>query len=447
MSTSLYKVFAAVGVLVLLIWVATQWRESTLEWKRYQRAYDELLAQKTSDPAERKAIASRPLEIKQVVVPELDRVDRCMTCHLGVEEPDMKDAPQPFRSHPNPFQHPFDRFGCTVCHSGQGRATTVKGAHGQVEHWEAPMLPLEYVQSACGKCHQRAEIPDAPVLAEGTKYFEAKACRSCHKLNGEGGSIGPDLTNVGRPGHRDPRWLFTHFKDPQRVSPSTVMPNYGFTDQEARALTMYMLSLTDEKIGGYFGTKRVIPRVEVGERLFREKGCIGCHSINGRGGRVGPDLSRAGTRHNDAWILSHFLDPKKVSPGTVMPRFGFTEDEARALTLYVLSLTRRDVRQVVGYGGPTAPAAAAAPAGAGEKKPSPGQQAFASLGCIGCHKINGLGGEMGKDLTHIGSQRERDWLVRWIKNPQAVKPGTPMPNLGVSDKDAEALAEYLSSLK
>lgn len=444
MTNTLYKTFALLGFLIILIGGAILWRESSLEWQRYQRGYYRLLAEKAKDPVEKERIASHPLKIKQVVIPDLGRVDRCMTCHLGVEEPNMGDETHPFRSHPNPFQHPFDRFGCTVCHSGQGRATTEKAAHGQVVHWEAPMLPLKYTQASCGKCHLSSEIPQAPVLAEGKRLFEAKACRGCHKLNGEGGSNGPDLSNIGRPGHRDSQWLFVHFKDPKAVSPNTVMPNYGFSDEEARALTMYMLSLTEENIVGYFTSKRVLPSADVGERLFREKGCIGCHSVSGRGGRVGPELSEAGMRHDADWILQHFLDPQKVSPNTVMPKFGFTEDEARALTMYVLRLSKRDV---VGYLAPSQEQKAKIPVVTETGQALLGEQVFASLGCIGCHKVKGLGGEMGGDLTHIGSGRDKEWLARWIKNPQEIKPDTTMPNLGVSDEDASTLADYLSSLK
>lgn len=437
MNGTLYQAFAFMGLLVLFIWGATQWRESTLEWKRYQKAYSRLLSEKAKDPAEKKRIVSLPLEVKQVVVPELGKVDRCMTCHLGLEEPEMKDAPQPFRSHPNPFQHPFDRFGCTVCHSGQGRATTSKAAHGRVEHWEAPMLPMEYIQSSCGKCHLPSDIPHAPILAKGKRLFEIKACRGCHKLHGEGGSIGGDLTHVGRPGHRNPQWLFAHFKNPKSVSPGTVMPNYGFSNEEARALTMFMLSLTDERVVDYFIGKKVIPSIDVGERLSREMGCIGCHSINGQGGQVGPDLSQAGMRHDANWIFQHFLDPRKVSPGTVMPKFGFTEDEARALTMYVLRLSLS----------PQRPGESAPPTKAVAVQASPGEQAFAASGCLGCHKVKGLGGEMGGDLTHIGSRRDEEWLFHWIKNPQLIKPDAIMPNLGVSDKDARILADYLTSLR
>ena len=63
------------------------------------------------------------LDIRQDLLPGLQRVDRCTTCHLGVEDPTMKNAPQPFTFHANLAPHVPAKFGCTVCHGGQGLAT------------------------------------------------------------------------------------------------------------------------------------------------------------------------------------------------------------------------------------------------------------------------------------------------------------------------------------
>ena len=104
-----------------------------------------------------------------------------------------------------------------------------------------------------------------------------------------------------------------------------------------------MLSLTDEKIAGYFSTKAMIPDVATGKELFFEKGCIGCHSIGGKGGGIGPCLAKVRESRDEKWIFDHFKDPKEVSPETIMPKFGFTDDEARALTLFVLSLSDKNI--------------------------------------------------------------------------------------------------------
>ena len=103
--------------------------------------------------ADIKAAARRmrhsPMEIKQIIVADLGRFDRCVTCHVGMDEytnPTLKNdfKEHPYKAHPKvdvlAKNHPFQKYGCTVCHQGQGLATTVDAAHGKVKHWEKPMF-------------------------------------------------------------------------------------------------------------------------------------------------------------------------------------------------------------------------------------------------------------------------------------------------------------------
>jgi cytochrome c oxidase subunit II len=86
-----------------------------------------------------------------------------------------------------------------------------------------------------------------------------------------------------------------------------------------------------------------------------------------------------------------------------------------------------------------------------------GKELFARHACVGCHTIRGMAaGALGPDLTHFGSRAlfgaglwptTPDNVAAWIKDPPALKPGSRMPNLGLSDADAKALAVYLISLK
>ena len=215
---------------------------------------------------------------------------------MGVDDPTMKKAPQPFTYHANVALHPPSKFGCTVCHGGQGLGTGLKDAHGDVEHWEQPLLPKAYIRASCGQCHTRGDIPGVPELTEGRRLFDTHGCRGCHKLSGIGGTIGPDLTHEGST-RRDPEWLEQHFLNPQKVSPASAMPNYKFTTEQARDLTFYMLSLTGEEMGSYYTSKSVIPSVTYGRQLFAEKNCISCHAIGGAGNKTGPDLAGVMDRH------------------------------------------------------------------------------------------------------------------------------------------------------
>ncbi|MEK9149556.1 MAG: hypothetical protein AAB267_05860, partial [Candidatus Desantisbacteria bacterium] len=130
--------------------------------------------------------------INQVYLPGLgNRVDRCTTCHMAIDRPGLekiagvKKTPKlgfknkglPFTTH-SEFEiiiknHPPERFGCTICHQGQGRAIEDKAARGDVPHWEEPLLPAEYIESSCGKCHLGlGELEGAPKLSKGRQLFQ-----------------------------------------------------------------------------------------------------------------------------------------------------------------------------------------------------------------------------------------------------------------------------------
>jgi len=102
-------------------------------------------------------------------------------------------------------------------------------------------------------------------------------------------------------------------------------------------------------------------------------------------------------------------------------------------------------------------AAQKAPAAEPTGDAAAGKDLFASRACVGCHTIRGVAtGTLGPDLTHFGSRAlfgaglwptTPENVAAWVKDPPALKPGSRMPNLGLSDADAKALALYLTSLK
>jgi len=87
-----------------------------------------------------------------------------------------------------------------------------------------------------------------------------------------------------------------------------------------------------------------------------------------------------------------------------------------------------------------------------------GYQLVSTGACIGCHAIKGtsLVARAGPDLTRFGDRitlgsglypNDEAHLIAWLRDPQGSKPGNKMPNLGLSDEDAAAIAAYLHSLK
>jgi cytochrome c oxidase subunit II len=87
-----------------------------------------------------------------------------------------------------------------------------------------------------------------------------------------------------------------------------------------------------------------------------------------------------------------------------------------------------------------------------------GRRVFETTACINCHSINGTvaNGRFGPDLTHLMSRttlaagaalNTPENLRLWIQDPDAIKRGSLMPAMKLSDPDLDALAEYLETLR
>ena len=75
-----------------------------------------------------------------------------------------------------------------------------------------------------------------------------------------------------------------------------------------------------------------------GEKLFNRK-CTMCHVVRGRGGAIGPDLSKVASRMSEAQLQAKVTYPKKLHPGTSMPSFATLEaSEMQALLAYLKTL-------------------------------------------------------------------------------------------------------------
>ena len=162
-----YPWFTVLGLIVGILVLAAYYKDQFREWKYWQGEFRKKEEARAANTEQRLAAERTPIEIKQFVLSDLGRVDRCMTCHIAAEDPSYAGSPQPLAYHPNHDQHPFQKFGCTICHQGQGSATTREAAHGNVPHWDRPMLPMKYIQSACAKCHLPDNMPQAPKLVRG----------------------------------------------------------------------------------------------------------------------------------------------------------------------------------------------------------------------------------------------------------------------------------------
>lgn len=389
-----------------------------------------------------------PLRVKQTFHEDLQldynfkkvtRFDRCMTCHLAIDQkgfsPDK--AKQPYCSHPHQelyvdsaSPHPVEKFGCTVCHQGQGTATAFDWAshtpndskqrktwtHDQNwffnEFHEQPMLPKRFIESSCLKCHHDPfQIPQATKLNQGYQVVRNNGCYGCHEINGfkdDGTSIGPNL----------------------RISAKTDSP-------------------------------------EVKARSLR---------------KVGPNLARVSEKLTEDFVAKWIRNPQAFRPTSKMPQFyhqmdlkdGFYGEgpdgefevgapdgadkkyahahkladlaniEIDAMTTYLLEKSKEHV----------AADKLTVPEVAGKGDAAKGKTLFMTKGCVACHNhkdhINVNPKIFGPNLSEVAAKfvtdGQKKWLRAWIKNPTFYNPESYMPNLYLADGEVADLAAYLLSV-
>jgi len=355
------------------------------------------------------------------------RFDRCRTCHLGIDKFGASDVPtfphgdsgsdspeewvaagkfpHPFASHPRPdvyltaaSPHPLPEFGCTICHAGQGSATSFHNAqHGpndpveshdwHEEHgyshnhfWEYPMLPERLRESACLKCHHEViELgvnskfgATAPKVFEGWQLIQKYGCFGCHEINGFDGHdrIGPDL----------------------RLEP------------------------TVEELPKYAADPNMVP---------------------GKMRKVGPSLKHVAQKTSENWIAYWTEDPQRFRASTRMPKFfGLSNLEDHA-GIEISKVELAGIAQFLGH--QSTDIELDSPADGYVPDAERGKESMAKRGCIACHKHSDsafAGGEadFGPDLS-VTSQKLKpgkagfDWVYTWIRDPQRHHPRSKMPNL------------------
>ena len=323
------------------------------------------------------------LKVQQIVLEDLyddyhftkvQKVDRCTTCHLGIDQKGFENAPQPFKTHPNmdvylgsASPHPIEKFGCTACHSGNGHSVSFKdSAHmpqnekqaeewkkkygwHELEKWEEKMLPLNYIQAACVKCHnQTVEVPLADKLNKGRKLAEINGCLNCHKISGfeNRWKAGPDLGNVKS--KLTAEWVAKWVQNPEEFKPSTTMPRVFHLSNTSspedkdknNAAIVSIAAYLMENSGTVSLTQPPVPGDAArGEKLVKELGCLACHSAAGiETSKIAPELSGLGSKVKPEWVYSWLKDPKHYSKETRMPNLRLSDQEASDITSYLTSL-------------------------------------------------------------------------------------------------------------
>lgn len=347
-----------------------------------------------------------------ITLPQGGHVDHVKSADL---KNDLKIDPV-FKSHPNldlflssSSPHPVDRFGCTVCHQGEGQSITFATAthapnnESQREHWEQsnlhweerehwiwPQFPTRYLQASCLLCHQNNRpIPGADKLNFGREVWERLSCVGCHKMKGfeDEQKRGPDLRRMTAKLSKD--WVAYWLEDPTRFRPKTNMPRFFNGPDET------LLAPTEDE-------KKLAKEANAEEKA--------------------KTLYDYDVREQvEIKAITRFLFDKSAS---------FGEDEkARGKTF---DLPKWE------------PGSAAR-----------GKTLFTARGCVGCHRVEPTKveaeaartfapDEFGPNLYNTAHKTTPAWIQAWVSNPKHYWDETRMPNLRLDSGDARDIATYLT---
>ena len=285
--------------------------------------------------------------------------------------------------------------------------------------------------------------PEAKVIREiAAKY----RCAACHEIAGldlsspertDLRSIGPELLRrlpgAAEGGLEGPQGVFHRGPDSPRLFAA---------GEETGPLRAFLAGQIDRPIRDGFrrlasaAASDFDPREAAGG-LVEKLRCLSCHTIQGKGGDIGPDLSYGGSKLKKEWIGQFLQTPEAIRPmnRARMPVLGIGPDEAEALADWIASdLKNPDVEQ----GDVDLESAFSFVGEAKVKSP---------YGCVACHRIGEEGGEVGPELSHVGSRLRTRWIYHWIRDPMRWVPGVRMPNFKMTEEDLRAITAYLSELQ
>ena len=404
-------------------------------------------------------------------------VDRCQSCHLGMDtkfvpptlvltKADLglaKSNDAPFTSHPAQELlkiHSVERFGCSPCHGGNGRAiSSVEKAHGRYEHWLWPLYQRENFESGCQQCHTAdAWTQYAPVLNRGKALFRSRGCTGCHKFEGF-----DDQAEQLQATHQLIKQLEQQKQEYAITIPRLNKQADAAPDNEtAQRLNAKATNLTVE-----------ISNIDARMEQLDAKSA----SLYREAKKVGPDLKEIRMKIRKEWIPHWLGHTHEFRPTTKMPQFRLQPGEIEVLSAFIWQSALT---------GPALPAQSPGDA-------AHGKELVETRGCLACHSIGeggkSVGGDFAANLSRVGEKDKYEYLVRWVHNPRErtrpycpfekkdlgpedyAKHGLPfvfdldhsrcpndghqlevqqptiMPNLRLSIEDARDVASYLITLK
>ena len=289
---------------------------------------------------------------------------------------------------------------------------------------------------------------DAESRKRGQALYEKLECGKCHGAGGkaDGQSSKTLQDELGRPISardltRDP---FRGGDFPEAVAlrfrtgmDGTPMPGYAdaIKPEEVWDLAHFVVSLR--------APKEAPPSdpVAYGHRVIEEKQCRGCHVIEGKGARLGPNLDTSAQKLQYAWAKGFLKDPRsygKIYPYIPyrMPSLGLTDAEIDALLSVFAKVANR-----------TYPDQPETPVHVDASKLDDGTLLY-FLKCTECHNMGTaiptpVAKQQGPDLINVTQRMRFDFMPRWVKAPQDVNPDARMVDTNLTDDQIAAVTAFV----
>jgi cytochrome c551/c552 len=352
-------------------------------------------------------------------------VDRCESCHMGIREPvkltaasmslqgkKPDDYARAFTSHPEPDLlkiHDPDKFACTPCHQGNGRATTsVEKAHGTYEHWLWPIFRKGNLEAGCQVCHSADMVLVSNdvgwTLTEGKDLFRQRGCVGCHRF--EGYDKEPeDLLSVAQQIKQIDQEKKDNFKQAGELMKQAdkAESNEAANKLNDRAVA---LKVTNSKLD-----LRIVQLDRSTKSLLQDMK------------KVGPNLKDIRLKLNKNWVPVWLKKPSDFRATTKMPNFRLNDDQIKAISAFIWQSALTDQLP--------------------KHKPgnaAHGKELFETRGCLACHSIGEgdqlQGGTFAANLTRVGEKDNYDYLVRWVHNArERTRPYCPLEKKDIGPED------------